>query len=75
MQTHMNQSNECKQHTLLCIHQMPVPNQSLQIKSILTTPMILNNTHEESQPKPHQLPQETHKQNLTEKLFLKNGVS
>ena len=34
----MNQSNERKQHTLSCIHQMSVSNQGLQTKSILTAP-------------------------------------
>ena len=38
MRTLINQSNECKQHTLSCIYQMPVSNQGLQTKSLLTTP-------------------------------------
>ena len=74
MRIPMNQSNEYKQHTLSCIHQMPVSNQSLQTKSLLTTPQeILQLARRNLNPKPRHLLPEILYTNLTKKFILKMG--
>ena len=70
----MNQSNEGKQHTLSCIHQISVSNQGLQIKSLLITPQDtrqparINLSSKPRQP----VPENSHT-NLAEKFILKMG--
>ena len=76
MRIPMNQSNECKQHTLSCIHQMPVS--KLRFTNQIITHHTIRSSAtrmEKSQLKHINCRQKTHQQNLAENLFLKNRVS
>ena len=58
----MNQSNECKQHTLSCMHQIQISNQGLQTNQYTHYTIKYSAIRtKKSQPKPYQLPPKTHK--------------